>query len=128
MVRVSDGESQQRWGESAMGRVSWPPLTFTESDEKKALMEARERELLQISGPLSRLQSWRQHAQSRLVHNYTQLGFKVVSTPPPIQAALAASLAEFVDDTSVPWAAKTHEAAGTRGVVHVRSCSRATRT
>jgi hypothetical protein len=55
-------------------------------------MAKREEELQMLSGANERWENYMQYTQSRMVPRFTEKGFKLIQTPPAIQAKLKAAL------------------------------------
>jgi len=67
---------------------TWPPTWQNESDGYRALMEQREREIMEIPGSDERWENWMQFVSGRMVPSFTPNGFKIAQAPPEIFAKL----------------------------------------
>lgn len=66
----------------------WPPTWQEESKSYRDVMDAREREIMNLTGADERWENWMQFVQGRLVKKFTEVGFEVVQTPHDVQARL----------------------------------------
>jgi len=83
---MPEQERVARWREKY---VSWPsPMFDSESPGFRALMEAREAEIMQIPGSHERWENWMQFMQARILPTFTPRGFDVVKAPSGLHAAL----------------------------------------
>ena len=85
LSRQSESERVGAW--RANGN-KWPPKWQNESQPKRVAMIEREQEILAIPELGERWENYLQFTQSRLVPNFTEVGFEVVQTPPHLQARL----------------------------------------
>ena len=74
----------------------WPPQSMLnrESPMYTEMLNAREAEIMELTGADEKWENWLQHTQGRMVHNFTALGFEVVQTPPEVHSLLLEALNE----------------------------------
>lgn len=87
--RLSEDERVRQW--YARGNT-WPPTWQQETEEYKKNMDIREEELMRLPGADERWENFMQFTAARMVPRFTPNGFKVIQTPPDVQAALKAAL------------------------------------
>jgi hypothetical protein len=87
-ARPTEQERVRLWHE----KNTWPPTWHEESQGYRKLMENREREIMDLTGGDERWENWMQYIQSRLVPAFTDVGFKVIQTPPHVHAKLKAAV------------------------------------
>jgi hypothetical protein len=75
--RFTEHERVQYWKE----HHTWPPKWNQESAGYKALMENREREIMQIPGSDERWENWMQFIMQRMVPSFTEKGFELTKMP-----------------------------------------------
>lgn len=98
-ARPTEEERVKLWRQ----KNTWPPNWQYESPQKKAVMKAREDEIMtQLIGQDERWENWLQFTQSRLVPSFTEFGFEVVQTPPHIHAKLLEAAKFEGDFESLP--------------------------
>jgi hypothetical protein len=78
---------------------TWPPTWQKETEKYKRNMELREAELQRLPGADERWENYMQFTAARMVPRFTPMGFKVIQTPPEIQAMLK----KVVDDALLDW-------------------------
>lgn len=88
-ARLTEDERVRQW--HARGNT-WPPTWQPETEAYKRNMELREEELMRLPGANERWENFMQFTAARMVPRFTPNGFKVIQTPPEIQAALKAEL------------------------------------
>lgn len=71
---------------------TWPPQWNEESESYRALMEKREREIMQLPGADERWENWMQFTQGRMMPKFTEQGFDLIRTPASVQAKLKAAI------------------------------------
>ena len=92
---IPEDERVRRWRR----KNTWPPTWQPETEEYRAVMDAREAEIMQLTGADERWENWMQFVQGRLVPQFTPYGFKVIKTP----AHVHAKLKKAVDDAVLDW-------------------------
>ena len=85
---------------------TWPPIWQPESEKFRQAMDFREQEIMRIPGANERWENFVQFVGSRMVPRFTEHGFKVIQTPPEIQAMLK----KAVDDAIVNFESIRNEA------------------
>lgn len=99
-ARPSEDERVELWYASGN---TWPPSWQNETDAFKEAMAFREEELMMIPGADERWENWMQFTEGRMTPRFTPVGFKLITTPPSIQARLKAALDRaMVDFESIP--------------------------
>jgi hypothetical protein len=93
---ISEDERVQNWHNRGN---TWPPQWNDDSDSYKAVMAAREREIMSLSGGDERWENWMQFVQGMMLPRFTQVGFDVVKTP----AKVHAKLKKAVEDAIANW-------------------------
>ena len=91
---VPEHERVRLWHE----RNTWPPTWQPESDSYRRVMEAREAEIMQLTGADERWENWMQFVQGRMLPKFTDVGFAVIQTPPEVQAKLKKAIDAAVAD------------------------------
>lgn len=92
---IPEHERVRRW----KMRNTWPPNWQPDSDSYKAVMDAREAEIMQLTGADERWENWMQFVQGRMLPRFTERGFEVIQTPPHVYAKLK----KAVDDAVADW-------------------------
>lgn len=87
---VPEDERVRLWHE----KNTWPHQWQPETDAYRAVMDAREAEIMQLTGADERWENWMQFTQGRMLPTFTKHGFKVIKTP----AHVHAKLKKAVDD------------------------------
>lgn len=93
--RLTEDERVEQW--YARGNV-WPPNWQEESEEYKRNMELREEELMMLPGANERWENFMQYTAGRMVPRFTEVGFKVIQTPPEVQALLKGAVDNALED------------------------------
>lgn len=93
--RPTEEERVRLWYEAGN---TWPPRWQDETSEFKEAMRVREEELMMLPGADERWENFMQYTQSRLVPRFTPMGFKLMQTPPSIQARLKAALDKALEN------------------------------
>lgn len=91
---VPEHERVRLWHE----RNTWPPTWQPESDSYRRVMDAREAEIMQLTGADERWENWMQFVQGRMLPKFTDVGFAVIQTPPEVQAKLKKAIDAAVAD------------------------------
>lgn len=86
--RLSEQERVELWYKTQ----TWPPKWNEESESYRAVMEQREREIMQLSGADERWENWMQFIQGRMMPKFTEQGFDLIQTPPSVHAKLKAAV------------------------------------
>ena len=92
---VPEDERVRRWHL----RNTWPPQWQPDSDAYRAVMEAREAEIMQLTGGDERWENWMQFVQGLMLPRFTERGFDVIQTPPHVQAKLK----KVIDEAVANW-------------------------
>lgn len=101
---ISESERVENWHKK---HGTWPPNWHEETPRQKAKNAAREVEIMQIPGSQERWENWMQFVAGQLTPKLTPVGFKLVTTPPAVQAKLKAKLDEALEDwDSIPLESK----------------------
>jgi hypothetical protein len=92
--RLSEQERVAHWRR----KNKWPPNWQPESDQFKAKMAEREKEIMSLTGSDERWENWLQFTQSRLVPKFTEKGFMLAQTPPHIHERLLQLTKQKMED------------------------------
>lgn len=106
---IPEDERVRLWHE----RNTWPPQWQPESDAYRTAMEAREQEIMSLTGADERWENWMQFVQGRMLPKFTENGFAVIKTPPHVHAKLK----KAVDDAVVNWESIPEEQ-GVKGSIY----------
>lgn len=94
--RLSESERVAYW---YARNNTWPPTWQPETEKYRRNMELREQELQRLPGADERWENYMQFTAGRMVPRFTPRGFKVIQTPPEVQAQLK----KAVDDALANW-------------------------
>ena len=94
-VRLTEDERVKQWYERGN---TWPPTWQRETEEYKRNMILREEELQRLPGADERWENYMQFTAARMVPRFTPNGFKVIQTPPDIQAKLKAAVDKALEN------------------------------
>jgi hypothetical protein len=75
--RFTESERVANWHE----HHTWPPTWQVENDGYRALMEMREREIMQITGSDERWENWMQFSMQRMLPSFTKKGYELTRMP-----------------------------------------------
>jgi hypothetical protein len=96
---IPEDERVRRWHE----RNTWPPQWQQDSDAYTSAMNAREAEIMQITGADERWENWMQFVQGRMLPRFTEKGFGIIQTPAHVHAKLKAAVDKALEDwDSIP--------------------------
>jgi hypothetical protein len=84
---------------------TWPPHWQPETEKFRRNMELREAELQLLPAQDERWENYMQFTAGRMVPRFTPTGFKIIQTPPEVQAMLKNAL----DDALLDWEAIPEE-------------------
>lgn len=77
---------------------TWPPKWQNYSQEWLDNMKLREEELMMLPGADERWENFMQFTEGWMVPRFTPMGFKLINTPPSLQARLKAALDKALED------------------------------
>jgi hypothetical protein len=93
--RLSESERVAYW---YARNNTWPPNWQPETEEYKRNMAIREAELMRLPGADERWENFMQYTAGRMVPRFTPNGFKVIQTPPEVQAMLKKAVDDALKD------------------------------
>lgn len=91
---IPEDERIRRWHL----KNTWPPQWQPESDSYRAVMEAREAEIMQLTGADERWENWMQYTQARMLPKFTAKGFEVIQTPLHVYNKLKTAVDQAIDN------------------------------
>lgn len=91
---LTETDRIKNWKEK--GNV-WPPVWHEETAQYKAVMAAREAEIMQLTGGDERWENWMQFTQGQLVRKFTEYGFEVVPTPAHVHKYLVDAITPYIE-------------------------------
>lgn len=96
---IPEDERVRRWHE----KNTWPPQWQEDSVSYKAVMDAREAEIMQLTGADERWENWMQFVQGRMLPRFTEKGFDVIQIPSHVYAKLKQAVDKALEDwDSIP--------------------------
>ena len=90
--RVSEQERAALWRQ----KNTWPPQWQDETPAMKAVLEHREKQIMNITYSDERWENWLQYTQQRLVPKFTTHGFEVATIPANIFQKLSSRVARAI--------------------------------
>lgn len=92
--RFTEPERIRHWKE----HHTWPPKWNEESPGYRALMEKREREIMQIPGSDERWENWMQFIMQRMVPSFSEKGFELTRMPPDLFKKLQEKVTPYLEN------------------------------